>query len=116
MTASPPFPGGLEKLGKWQDDGHGSVGGSGSRGLLERAFTIIRALLLFSPSPVLQERVLEFYNRTFCVYMSQEGAAGDPSELPDDEEGGGCQGCGGPAQQCWCQEALEQLKELSHML
>lgn len=110
------FPDGLEKLGKWQDDGHGSVCGRGPKGLRERSFTIIRALLLFSPSPVLQERVLEFYNRTFSVYMSQEGAAEDPSEVPDDQEGGVCQGCGVPAQLCWCQEALEQLKELSHIL
>lgn len=92
-----------------------SMSGRGSKGLQERAFTIIRALLLYSPSPVLQERVLEFYNRTFSVYMSQEGAAEDPSEVPDDQ-GGLCQGCGAPAQQCWCQEALEQLKELSHIL
>ncbi|XP_003976982.1 anaphase-promoting complex subunit 2 [Takifugu rubripes] len=111
-----PFLGGLEKLGKWQDDGHGRICGRGPKGLQERAFTIIRALLLFSPSPVLQERVLEFYNRTFSVYMSQEGAAEDLAEVPDDQEGGVCQGCGVPAQQCWCQEALERLKELSHIL
>lgn len=110
------FVGGLEKLGKWQDDGRGSICGRGPKCLQERAFTIIRALLLFSPSPVLQERVLEFYNRTFSVYMSREGAAEDPSEVPEDQEGGVCQGCGVPAQQCWCQEALEQLKELSHIL
>lgn len=109
---SPWSLGGLEKLGEWQDDGRGRA----SKGLQERAFTIIRALLLFSPAPVLQERVLEFYNRTFSVYMSQEGAAEDPSEVPDDEEGGACPGCGAPAPQCWCQEALEQLKELSHIL
>ncbi|XP_070779956.1 anaphase-promoting complex subunit 2 [Enoplosus armatus] len=111
-----PFLGGLERLGTWQDEGRGSLCGPGPRGLQERAFTIIRALLLFSPSPVLQERVLEFYSRTFSVYMNQEGEAEDGAEVPDGPEGGVCRGCGVPTQQCWCQEALEQLQELSHIL
>ncbi|KAM9346561.1 anaphase-promoting complex subunit 2 [Symphorus nematophorus] len=111
-----PFLGGLERLGTWQDEGHGSLCGPGPGGLQERAFTIIRALLLFSPSPVLQERVLEFYSRTFSVYMNQEGEAEDGAEVPDVPEGGLCRGCGVPSQQCWCQEALEQLQELSHIL
>ncbi|KAM3597186.1 uncharacterized protein V6R79_001101 [Siganus canaliculatus] len=111
-----PFLSGLEKLGAWQDEGHGSLCGPGPKGLQERAFTIIRALLLFSPSPVLQERVLEFYSRTFYVYMNQEGEAEDGAEGPDGPEGGLCRGCGVVTQQCWCQEALEQLQELSHIL
>ncbi|XP_034566963.1 anaphase-promoting complex subunit 2 [Notolabrus celidotus] len=112
-----PFLVGLERLGKWQDEGHGSLCGPGSKGLQERAFTIIRALLLFSPSPVLQERVLEFYSRTFTVYMSQEGETEDGAEVMEGPDGGGvCRGCGIPTQQCWCQEALEQLQELSHIL
>ncbi|XP_023256898.1 anaphase-promoting complex subunit 2 [Seriola lalandi dorsalis] len=111
-----PFLGGLERLGMWQDEGRGGLCGPGPRGLQERAFTIIRALLLFSPSPVLQERVLEFYSRTFSVYMNQEGEAEDGAEATDSPEGGVCPGCGVPAQQCWCQEALEQLQELSHIL
>ncbi|XP_033944599.1 anaphase-promoting complex subunit 2 [Pseudochaenichthys georgianus] len=111
-----PFLGGLERLESWQDEGHGSVCGPGPGGLQERAFTIIRALLLFSPSPVLQERVLEFYSRTFSVYMHQEGQAEDGAEAPEGPEGGVCPGCGVPTQQCWCKEALEQLKELSHIL
>ncbi|XP_073350487.1 anaphase-promoting complex subunit 2 [Pagrus major] len=111
-----PFLCGLERLGSWQDEGRGSLCGPGPRGLQERAFTIIRALLLFSPSPVLQERVLEFYSRTFSVYMNQEGEAEDGAEVPDGPEGGVCRGCGVPTQQCWCQEALEQLQELSHIL
>ncbi|XP_044037549.1 LOW QUALITY PROTEIN: anaphase-promoting complex subunit 2 [Siniperca chuatsi] len=111
-----PFLGALERLGTWQDEGRGSLCGPGSRGLQERAFTIIRALLLFSPFPVLQERVLEFYSRTFSVYMNQEGQAEDGAEVPDGPEGGVCRGCGVPTQQCWCQEALEQLQELSHIL
>ncbi len=110
------FLGGLERLGTWQDEGRGSLCGPGPKGLQERAFTIIRALLLFSPSPTLQERVLEFYSRTFSVYMNQEGEAEDGAEVPDGPEGGVCRGCGVPAQQCWCQEALEQLQELSHIL
>lgn len=108
--------GGLERLGTWQDKGHGSLCGPGPRGLQERAFTIIRALLLFSPSPVLQERVLEFYSRTFSVYMNQEGEAEDGAEVPDSPEGGLCRGCGVPTQQCWCREALQLLQELSHIL
>lgn len=111
-----PFLGGLERLGTWQDEGRGSLCGPGPRGLQERAFTIIRALLLFSPSPVLQERVLEFYSRTFSVYMNQEGQAEDGAEVADSDEQGVCPGCGVPTQQCWCKEALEQLQELSHIL
>lgn len=111
-----PFLGGLERLGTWQDEGRGSLCGPGPRGLQERAFTIIRALLLFSPSPVLQERVLEFYSRTFSVYMHQEGQAEDGAEVPDGDERGVCLGCAVPIQQCWCKEALEQLQELSHIL
>lgn len=108
--------GGLERLGTWQDESHADLCGPGPKGLQERAFTIIRALLLFSPSPILQERVLEFYSRTFSVYMNQEGETEDGAEAPDGPEGGACPGCGVPPQQCWCQEALEQLKELSHIL
>uniref|UniRef100_A0A667WVJ7 Anaphase-promoting complex subunit 2 n=1 Tax=Myripristis murdjan TaxID=586833 RepID=A0A667WVJ7_9TELE len=104
-----PFLDGLERLGAWQDKGFGGLCGSGAEGLHERAFTIIRALLLFSPPTVLQERVLEFYSRTFSVHMNQEGEAG---EAEDGAEAGGCPGCGVPPQQCWCQEALEQLSRL----
>lgn len=112
-----PILAGLEKLGTWQDEGRGSLCGPGSKGLQERAFTIIRALLLFSPSPVLQERVLEFYSRTFAVYMNQVGESEDGADVPDGPEGGGvCRGCGVPTQECWCQEALGQLQELSHIL
>lgn len=98
----------------WQAEGQCGLCGPGPRGLQERAFTIIRALLLFSPSPVLQERVLEFYSRTFSVYISQEGV--DGVEVPDCPEGGLCPGCGVPTSQCWCQEALKQLRELSHIM
>ncbi|XP_026205465.1 anaphase-promoting complex subunit 2 [Anabas testudineus] len=111
-----PFLGGLDRLGLWQNEGRGDLCGPGPKGLQDRAFTIIRALLLFSPSPVLQERVLEFYSRTFSVYMNQEGEAEDGAEVPDGPEGGVCPGCGVLTQQCWCQEALEQLQELSHIL
>nr|UUW46957.1 anaphase-promoting complex subunit 2-like protein [Platichthys stellatus] len=111
-----PFLGGLERLGMWQEEGRGGLCGPGPRGLKERAFTIIRALLLFSPSPVLQERVLEFYSRTFSVYMNQEGVGEEGAEAPEVPEGGVCRGCGVQSQQCWCQEALDQLKELSHIL
>lgn len=100
----------------WQEQGYGPLCGPGPRGLQERAFTIIRALLLFSPAPVLQERVLEFYSRTFSVYMNQEGEAEDGTEAPDGPEGPLCRGCGAPGPQCWCQEALEQLQELSLIL
>lgn len=80
---------------------------------MERAFTTIRALLLFSPAPVLQERVLEFYSRTFSVYMNRESSGEDATEAPG---GGACRGCWVPVQQCWCQQALEHLQELSHIL
>uniref|UniRef100_A0A4W5P100 Anaphase-promoting complex subunit 2 n=1 Tax=Hucho hucho TaxID=62062 RepID=A0A4W5P100_9TELE len=108
-----PFLGGLERLGTWQDEGRGGLCGPGARGLRERAFSVIRAILLFSPSAVLQMRILEFYSRTFSVHMSQEGGAEEGGGVPD---GGVCQGCTVPTQQCWCQEALEQLQELSHIL
>ncbi|XP_041831134.1 anaphase-promoting complex subunit 2 [Melanotaenia boesemani] len=111
-----PFLSGLERLGAWQDEGRSGLCGPGPRGLKERAFTTIRALLLFSPSPVLQERVLEFYSRTFSVYMNHEGGSEDGVEAPDGPEGGACPGCGVLTQECWCQGALEQLQELSHIL
>ncbi|CAK6981823.1 anaphase-promoting complex subunit 2, partial [Scomber scombrus] len=107
-----PFLVGLERLGTLQDRGHAGLCGPGPRGLQERAFTIIRALLLFSPSPVLQERVLEFYSRTFSVYIHQEGEVEDGAEVTD----GVCPGCRVPTQSCWCQEALKQLQELSYIL
>ncbi|XP_031588116.1 anaphase-promoting complex subunit 2 [Oreochromis aureus] len=111
-----PFLAGLEKLGAWQDEGRGGLCGPGSKALKQRAFTTIRALLLFSPAPVLQERVLEFYSRTFSVYMNREGGSEDATEAPDGPEGGACRGCWVPVQQCWCQQALEHLQELSHIL
>ncbi|XP_036384811.1 anaphase-promoting complex subunit 2 [Megalops cyprinoides] len=112
-----PFLGGLEQLGAWQDEGRGGLCGPGAPGLRERAFSVIRAILLFSPSAVLQERVLEFYSRTFAVHMSQEGEGGEgEGEGLPGPDGALCPGCAVPPQQCWCQEALEQLQELSHIL
>ncbi|KAL0965447.1 hypothetical protein UPYG_G00281380 [Umbra pygmaea] len=111
-----PFLGGLEKLGTWQDEGRSGLCGPGIRGLRERAFSIIRAILLFSPSTVLQEKILEFYSRTFSVHMNQEGETGETEEGGGGPEGGVCLGCAVSNQQCWCQEALEQLQELSHIL
>ncbi|XP_029997484.1 anaphase-promoting complex subunit 2 [Sphaeramia orbicularis] len=111
-----PFLGGLERLRTWQAEGRCSPCGTKPGGLQDRAFTIIRALLLFSPSPVLQERVLEFYSRTFSVYMNQEGEAEDGGDAADGPEGGVCPGCSIQMGQCWCREALEQLQELSHIL
>ncbi|XP_051961159.1 anaphase-promoting complex subunit 2 [Xyrauchen texanus] len=109
-----PFLGGLERLGSWQDEGRGGLCGPGARGLTERAFSVIRAILLFSPPPLLQERVLEFYSRMFSVHMSQAGEVVEGTAEPD----GGvlCPGCATQPQLCWCQEALEQLQELSHIL
>uniref|UniRef100_A0A3Q2QRJ5 Anaphase-promoting complex subunit 2 n=1 Tax=Fundulus heteroclitus TaxID=8078 RepID=A0A3Q2QRJ5_FUNHE len=103
---------GLEKLGLWQEAGRGGLNGPGPRALQDRAFTTIRALLLFSPPAVLQERVLEFYSRTFSVYMNREGGE-DGSEAPEGPDGAACPGCAVPAPRCWCQEALEQLQDLS---
>ncbi|XP_028268088.1 anaphase-promoting complex subunit 2 [Parambassis ranga] len=111
-----PFLGGLDRLRMWQDEGRGGLCVPGAKVLQERAFTVIRALLLFSPSPVLQERVLEFYSRTLSVYMHQEGGDEDGPEVPEVPEGGVCLGCGVPTHHCWCQEALKQLQELSHIL
>ncbi|KAM4534967.1 anaphase-promoting complex subunit 2 [Fundulus diaphanus] len=110
-----PFLSGLEKLGLWQEAGRGGLSGPGPRALQDRAFTTIRALLLFSPPAVLQERVLEFYSRTFSVYMNREGGE-DGSEAPEGPDGGACPGCALPAQRCWCHEALEQLQDLSLIL
>ncbi|KAG9353849.1 hypothetical protein JZ751_011973 [Albula glossodonta] len=111
-----PFLGGLERLGAWQDEGRSGLCGPGAHGLRERAFSVIRAILLFSPSAVLQERVLEFYSRTFAVHMSQEGEGVEGEEGVLGPDGGLCPGCATPPQQCWCQEALEELQELSHIL
>uniref|UniRef100_A0A3B3Z8A8 Anaphase-promoting complex subunit 2 n=1 Tax=Periophthalmus magnuspinnatus TaxID=409849 RepID=A0A3B3Z8A8_9GOBI len=86
--------------------------------LSDRAHTVIRALLLSRPCPELEERVLEFYSRTFSVYMRQEGGEGGegPEEGADGQEGALCAGCAVPTDQCWCREALEQLQRLSHIL
>ncbi|XP_061556829.1 anaphase-promoting complex subunit 2 isoform X1 [Phycodurus eques] len=111
-----PFLVGLERLGAWQDEGMEGLCGPGPRGLRERAFTIIRGLLLFPPSQLLQERVLDFYSRTFSVYMNRKGDGKGHTEGSEGPEGGACCGCGVPAEDCWCQEALEHLKELSHIL
>lgn len=108
--------GGLQRLGAWQEEGRGGLSGPGPRPLLDRAFTTIRALLLFSPPPVLQERVLDFYSRTFSVYMNREGAGEDGAKVLDSPDRGTCPGCGVPVPRCWCHEALEQLQELSHIL
>lgn len=112
-----PFLGGLERLGSWQDEGHKELCGPGARGLTERAFSVIRAILLFSPPPVLQERVLEFYRRTFSIHMCQVGEAVEAEESTAEPDLGGlCPGCDAVPQLCWCQEALQQLQELSHIL
>lgn len=57
--------------------------------------------------------MLEFYSRTFSVYIHLEGQGEDGAE---GSEGGLCPGCRVPVQQCWCQEALVQLQELSHIM
>ncbi|XP_072529315.1 anaphase-promoting complex subunit 2 [Salminus brasiliensis] len=112
-----PFLGGLEQLGSWQDEERGGLVGPGAHGLRERAFSVIRAILLFSPQPVLQERVLEFYSRTFSVHMSQAGEGLEGEHGVEEADGGTvCPGCSAPPQLCWCKEALEQLQELSHIL
>uniref|UniRef100_A0A8C1UNG3 Anaphase-promoting complex subunit 2 n=1 Tax=Cyprinus carpio TaxID=7962 RepID=A0A8C1UNG3_CYPCA len=112
-----PFLGGLERLGSWQDESRGGLSGSGAHGLTERAFSVIRAILLFSPPPVLHERVLEFYSRTFSVHMSQAGEAVEAEEgTAEHDEGGLCPGCATLPHLCWCLEALEQLQDLSHIL
>lgn len=108
------FQDGLKRLGSWQDESLGGLSGPGARGLTERAFSIIRAILLFSPPPLLQEHVLEFYSRTFSVHMSRAGEAEEGTAEHD--EGGLCPGCAVLPHLCWCQEALEQLQELSHIL
>lgn len=111
------FAGGLERLGSWQDEGRAGLIGPGAHGLRERAFSIIRAILLFSPPPVLQQRVLEFYSRTFSVYMSQMGEQIEPDDAVEEHERSDvCTGCAAAPQACWCQNALEQLQEFSHIL
>uniref|UniRef100_A0AAY5EUD1 Anaphase-promoting complex subunit 2 n=1 Tax=Electrophorus electricus TaxID=8005 RepID=A0AAY5EUD1_ELEEL len=113
LRLDPLVSGGLEQLGLWQDECWGGLAGPGAHSLRERAFSVIRAILLFSPPPVLQQRVLEFYSRTFSVHMSQAGEGAEGEEGPAD---GLCSGCAALPQLCWCQEALEQLQELSHIL
>ncbi|KAK3509055.1 hypothetical protein QTP70_018800 [Hemibagrus guttatus] len=112
-----PFLCGLERLGSWQDENRAGLLGPGAHGLRERAFSIIRAILLFSPPPVLQQRVLEFYSRTFSVYMSQIGEQIESDDVAAEGDGNNvCTGCASTPQACWCQDALEQLQEFSHIL
>lgn len=112
-----PVSGGLERLGSWQDEAQAGLLGPGAHGLRERAFSVIRAILLFSPFPVLQQRVLEFYSRTFSVYMSQivEQIESDDAAA-ESERNEVCTGCAATPQVCWCRDALEQLQEFSHIL
>ncbi|XP_049600328.1 anaphase-promoting complex subunit 2 [Syngnathus scovelli] len=110
-----PFLVGLEQLGAWQNDDPSDVCGTGPRGLQERAFTIIRGLLLFPPSQLLQDRVLGFYSRTFAVYIARKGHAHGDNEGRAPEVGE-CSGCEVPVDKCWCQEALKHLQELGHIL
>uniref|UniRef100_A0A3Q2PNP1 Anaphase promoting complex subunit 2 n=1 Tax=Fundulus heteroclitus TaxID=8078 RepID=A0A3Q2PNP1_FUNHE len=107
-----PFLSGLEKLGLWQEAGRGGLNGPGPRALQDRAFTTIRALLLFSPPAVLQERVLEFYSRTFSVYMNREGGE-DGSEAPEGPDGAACPGCAVPAPRCWSHRTPRLLEWVS---
>jgi len=49
--------------------------------------------------------------------MSQTGEAVVAEEGSAEHDVGGlCQGCASLLHLCWCQEALEQLQELSHIL
>ncbi|CAL1587627.1 unnamed protein product [Knipowitschia caucasica] len=82
-----------------------------SPSVLPRAHTLIRALLLSRPCPELEARVLDFYTRSFSVFMRQEGGEGGEG---GDQEGALCSGCG--ADVCWCRDALEQLQQFSHVL
>ncbi|XP_072298799.1 anaphase-promoting complex subunit 2 [Eucyclogobius newberryi] len=91
------------------------VPGSSRLSLSDRAHTLVRALLLSRPCPDLEERVLEFYSRTFCVYMRQEGGEG-ADEAAEGQEGAPCAGCAVPVDECWCRDALEQLHRLSGVL
>ncbi|KAM9779948.1 anaphase-promoting complex subunit 2 [Neosynchiropus ocellatus] len=111
-----PFLVVLDRLGSWPDQGHAGFCDPGLQGLRDQAFTIIRGQLLFSPAPVLQERVQEFYSRTFSVYMDKEAAAEDLPEVPHAPEGQLCPGCLVATQRCWCQESLDMLQELSSIL
>ncbi|XP_077590964.1 anaphase-promoting complex subunit 2 [Stigmatopora nigra] len=106
-----PFLLALDRLGAWQSESPEDLGGAQvkNNSLRERAFTIIRGLLLFPPSQLLQERVLDFYGRTFSIYIKHQGPRLGP-------EGALCGGCGVPAQDCWCQEALQHVLELSRIL
>lgn len=111
--------GGLERLGSWQDEARGGLSGPGAHGLRERAYSIIRAILLFSPPPVLQDRVLDFYSRTFSAHMSRAGEAMEEEEEAQEEVTEGnqtCSGCAALPDLCWCNRALEQLQEFSHIL
>ena len=115
--------GGLEQIGRWQDEGRAGLSGPGAQSLSERAFTGIRAILLFSPPDLLHERMLEFLSRTFAVHMRQAGQAAPRREGEDEEEeaamgteGNVCQGCAVNPHDCWCKEALKLLRELSHIL
>uniref|UniRef100_A0A8C6UCI6 Anaphase-promoting complex subunit 2 n=1 Tax=Neogobius melanostomus TaxID=47308 RepID=A0A8C6UCI6_9GOBI len=84
--------------------------------LCERAHTVIRALLLSRPCPDLERRVLDFYSRSFSVYMRQEVGAEAAEEAADGQEGGLCTGCAAPTDECWCRDAMEQLQRLSSIL
>lgn len=62
-----PYLRGLALLGGWEEAG--ALPGLGAEALREKVFTLLRAILLFSPGPALGDSVQEFYARTFRVHM-----------------------------------------------
>ncbi|XP_058861303.1 anaphase-promoting complex subunit 2 [Acipenser ruthenus] len=137
-----PYLRGLALLGGWEEAG--TLPGLGAEALREKVFTLLRAILLFSPGPALGDSVQEFYARTFRVHMklrrererdrggreqdslmeetlgSSSIATEEVSEEEEEEEEGGsaglCPGCRVDRGQCWCLEAMEQLEHLRQIL
>lgn len=137
-----PYLRGLALLGGWEEAG--ALPGLGAEALREKVFTLLRAILLFSPGPALGDSVQEFYARTFRVHMklrrererdrggreqdslmeetlgSTSIATEEVSEEEEEEEEGGsaglCLGCRVDRGQCWCLEAMEQLEHLRQIL
>lgn len=130
ITRLDPYLKSLDILGRWAD--MALLPGSNSQTLRDKVFTMIKAILFFSTPKTFQNMILQFYSRTFKIYMRQKKRAADSvsdcdssmdenerersSEDRGAEEADECAGCDSGKDQCWCQTAMEQFHELNVIL
>ncbi|KAJ6652016.1 hypothetical protein lerEdw1_015841 [Lerista edwardsae] len=123
-----PYLCSMELLEAWTKAG--LLLGTGSQGLREKVYTMLKAILFFSTTKAFQEMIQQFYSRSFKIYMRQWRRSEGESSMSEHEQGseseegepaGGadsprCAGCGCQKDQCWCPTAMEQFQRLSRIL